>query len=324
MTDITPKRPSARVIKLAERAGETIEVTELEPDNGTFIGKTIKPDGRILEYPFVKWWRQAVAVVPATVPALFAYLREARTRNICLIRGAPANLERQRTRRQIAYRQKRGNDGFIDEPSRLIPFDLDKIKMAWRGDPEAAIRDIVEQLGEPFASTSFVWLFSATHGLVRETVVDGDKKWERWTGKISDDTVRVHLFFIADRAVDATGMRRSSEDCKSAGVTGRLGERSCRADQLHQEAALGRPPQPGPARQYPHHRQGQGQERIPRSARQSRARGEVGEGAGSRDCHPRSSRCRSGGAGHWQRRRGGGHLMSAVVDLLTDNRRPMS
>ena len=43
-----------------------------------------------------------MAQVPATIPQLFAYLREARKRNICLIRGAPANLERQRTRRQKA------------------------------------------------------------------------------------------------------------------------------------------------------------------------------------------------------------------------------
>ena len=30
------------------------------------------------------WWRQSVARVPATIPHLFAYLREARKRNICL------------------------------------------------------------------------------------------------------------------------------------------------------------------------------------------------------------------------------------------------
>ena len=116
------------------------------------------------------WWRQSVARVPATIPHLFAYLREARTRNICLIRGAPANLERQPTRRQKAGTKSggkdRGDHGFIDEPTRLFFLDVDGTpRSKWRADPEGAIRTIVAQLGEPWASTSFVWFFSATHGL---------------------------------------------------------------------------------------------------------------------------------------------------------------
>ena len=109
-----------------------------------------------------------MAHVPATIPQLFAYLREARTRNICLIRGAPANLERQPTRRQkagMARRQDRGDHGFVDEPTRLFFLDVDGMQIDWRADPERAIRTIVAQLGEPWASTSFVWFFSAKHGL---------------------------------------------------------------------------------------------------------------------------------------------------------------
>ena len=106
MTDITPKRPSARVIKLAERANEILEITELEPEprkTGVpiFIGKSIDHDGNITSYPKrVVWWRQSVARIPATPAALFAYLRGARKRNICLLRGKPANVERQPTKRQ--------------------------------------------------------------------------------------------------------------------------------------------------------------------------------------------------------------------------------
>jgi hypothetical protein len=185
---------TASVIQLAKRARETLNVTELEPYDGKFIGKHINADGSIRQYPTVTWWRQSVAVIPATVPALFAYLREARTRNICLIRGAPANLERLKTRRQRANEKDRGDHGFIDEPSKLLFLDVDGIKMKWRADPQGAIEKIVARLGEPWCSTSCVWFFSATHGLARDK--DGC-----WTGQISDDNVRVRLAFITDRAL---------------------------------------------------------------------------------------------------------------------------
>ena len=88
------------------------------------------------------------ASIPATIFALFEYLREARTRNICLIRGAPANLERQPTRRLRAFTVERGKDrgdhGFIDEPTQVVlPLDVDDIAMHWRDDPEGAIKHIV-------------------------------------------------------------------------------------------------------------------------------------------------------------------------------------
>ena len=187
------------VVSLAERAaGEIIEITELTPDSGAFIGKHINPDGSLTEYPDVMWWRQHVEHVPATVSHLFAYLREARGRNICLIRGAPANLERRSTRRQkagIYGSEDRGDHGFIDTPTKLFFLDIDGTPMAWRDDPEGAIRRIVAQLGEPWCSTSFVWFFSAKHGLARD-------KRGRWKGKISDDSVRAHLAFITSRALN--------------------------------------------------------------------------------------------------------------------------
>lgn len=200
-----------KVIQLAERAETFIEMTELEPYDGTFIGKHIDADGRITGDPKVyKWW-QRVALVPATIPWLFTYLREARTRNVCLIRGGPANLERQPTLRQRAGvygSEDRGDHGFVDAPTRLIPFDIDGARISWQADPERAVRTIVAMLGEPYASASFVWFFSASHGLEIDKQTpetpDGQKpvKLKRWTGRISDDKVRVHIIFLAERDLD--------------------------------------------------------------------------------------------------------------------------
>jgi hypothetical protein len=157
---------TAEIIELPH---EVIEITELSPYDGEFIGKRIERDGSITPYPKVKYWRQYVKRIPATTVALFDYLREARTRNICLIRGAPANLSREMTRRQLAGGD-RGDHGFLDEPTRLLFFDLDVVAIEWRADPKGAVKRIVAQLGERFASASFVWFFSASHGLETETV----------------------------------------------------------------------------------------------------------------------------------------------------------
>lgn len=205
---------TAQVIQLAKKPrtrtqflqivaeSETLSITELEPFDGKFIGKSIKLDRSVSEYPLVKWWKQSVATIPATIPALFAYLREARKRNICLIRGAPANLERAKTQRQKAgvYGSKdRGDHGFLDEPTKLFWFDVDGVQMSWRDDPEGAIENIVAQLGEPWGSTSCAWFFSATHGL-EFVKVDKDKP-KRWTGGIVDGKIRVRIGFILDRAL---------------------------------------------------------------------------------------------------------------------------
>jgi hypothetical protein len=184
-----------KVIRLAERAQEVLEITELEPNDGTFIGKRINPDGSITQYPRVTWWRQRVVRVPATIPHLFAFLREVRKRNICLIRDAPADPNCQSTRRWIARDGREG--GFIDVPTRLVPFDFDNVKISWHpDDPERAIRGILAQLGEPWASTSFVWFCSATHGLELD-------EQKRWTGNIDYSRVRVRIIFLAERALGA-------------------------------------------------------------------------------------------------------------------------
>ena len=60
--------------------------------------------------------------------------------------------------------KERGDHGFTDEPTRLFFFDIDGVETKWRADPEGAVRRIVDRLGEPFASASFVWFFSASTG----------------------------------------------------------------------------------------------------------------------------------------------------------------
>jgi hypothetical protein len=185
---------NANVVHLAERAQEVLEITELEPKNRMFVGKRINPDGSITSYSLVKLWRQRVVRVPATISHLFAYHREARKRNVILIRGAPANPTRQPTQRQKAFVDGRGDHGFIDTPTRLIVFDIDGAPISWCGDPERAVRAIVEQLGEAWAKASFMWSLSSTCGLERDAQ-------DRWTGRIIDGHLRAHIKFLADRAL---------------------------------------------------------------------------------------------------------------------------
>ena len=187
-----------KVIQLAERAQEVLEITELEPYDGVFIGKHINPDGSLTQYPKVFLWRQRVERVPATIPHLFAQLCAARERNVCLIRGAPANPDRQPTRRQkagLVGDKNRGDHGFLDTPTRLFFLDVDGVQIAWRADPEGAIKTIVGLLGEPWASTSFVWFFSAKHGLEFDD-------HNRWTGKIIDGKVYARIGFITERILN--------------------------------------------------------------------------------------------------------------------------
>jgi hypothetical protein len=216
-----------KVIALADRAQEVLEITELEPSNGAFIGKRVNYDGSLTEYPNVTWWRQSAVRVPATTPALFAYLREARKRNICLIRGAPAKAERQPTRRQKAGLyggEDRGDHGFLDTPTRLLPLDVDGERINWRADPEGAIRTLIAILGEPWASTSFVWFFTTKHGLERD-------EHKRWTGKIIDGKLYARIVFLTERALneaEAKALTSIAKACVPA-----LDQRTCLTTQLN-------------------------------------------------------------------------------------------
>jgi hypothetical protein len=177
-----------------------LNITELEPVGGRFVGKTVTPDGTIKQYSSGAWFHQRVAGIPATIPSLFKYLRDdARQRNIFLIRGAPANLERRRTRRQIAHiihgGVDRGDHGFTDQPTALFFLDFDGVAGQWQGDPEGAVKNIVARLGAPYSDTDFVWFFSSKHGLK----LDRNKAWR---GKLSDTDVRVRVAFIAARPLN--------------------------------------------------------------------------------------------------------------------------
>ena len=107
--------PSGNVIELPL---EDIAITEFSPfDENALIGKCIESCNHILPYPKVMWWTQAVAKIPATMVALEGYFREARKRNICIIRGAPIDPSLAKTLRRKTH--------FDDEPSRLLCIDID-------------------------------------------------------------------------------------------------------------------------------------------------------------------------------------------------------
>jgi hypothetical protein len=193
-----------KVIHLAERAQEILEITELTPRYNTFVGKRINLDGTIEQRPLATEWRQRVARVPATIIQFHLYLCEARKRNIILISGVPANLERPVTRKWLATDERsdaHGPHGFLDEPTYVFFMDGDGIEISWRGDPEHAVRAVVARLGEPWVSASYIWFLSATCGL--ELVADEhNKKIKCWTGKIVDGKLRLRLAFLTDRALN--------------------------------------------------------------------------------------------------------------------------
>jgi hypothetical protein len=178
---------------------EIIAITELAPEDNRFAGKRILRNNDFLPFSGAMYWYQNVARIPATTTALLDYLVEARsTRNVILIRDAPANPGRQPTRRQKAGGE-RGDHGFHDTPTRLFPVDIDKARINWRDDPEAAVRRLHAQLGGMFASAACVWHFTSSHGL--ETENRSVRK--RWTGRIADGVMHVRLLFITDRPLNS-------------------------------------------------------------------------------------------------------------------------
>ena len=95
----------------ARQMTDILKITELRPwARDKFAGKTIRAEGTISQYDKIKRWRQRVVNVPAEIPALCEYLRQAREQNVIIIRGAPANVTRQPTLRQDAYRVEQGKD----------------------------------------------------------------------------------------------------------------------------------------------------------------------------------------------------------------------
>jgi hypothetical protein len=197
-----PGESGAKPADVIELAHDRLVLTELTPTDDCFVGKQILLNGHVLPYPTkITDWNWITACIPATPIALFDYLRKLQSRNACLIRGLPiSGLAQKKVRRLKA--------NFIDEPSRLLFFDVDGAPADWRADPEAAVISIVQRLGEPWASASFVWFFSSTHGLVTEKVTVKDENSGKdtvqayWRGEIGEGTVKVRLAFILERALN--------------------------------------------------------------------------------------------------------------------------
>jgi hypothetical protein len=175
-------------------------ITELTPyyDEDGFVGKIVESHGKIKSAPRITWWRWREVTIEPTIKALFDYVSVARKKNVCLIRGTHANPKRKRTRRQIAHRDKRGDHGFVDQPSRVLWMDGDGIELPagddWITDPAGVVAGLVARMGEPWCSASYVWFFSSTHGLEFD-------KYKIWTGALTHGDIRVRLGFITTRAI---------------------------------------------------------------------------------------------------------------------------
>jgi hypothetical protein len=131
--------------------GRTTPVTELEPTDGSFIGKRILRDGSVQPYPKTKYWNQTTALVPASIGHVYEYLYEARERNICLIRGARLYAGKER-RDYKTGKLLRRNVNFEDTPTKLLFIDIDGVPVSWLADPRGAVREVVARLGEPWTA----------------------------------------------------------------------------------------------------------------------------------------------------------------------------
>ena len=138
----------------------------MSPNAGDlYAGKRIARSGEVLPYPKATWWNWATVQIPATVIALYDYLKAAQRRNAYLIRGI--------ARCELTSPARRLKENFLDTATPLLFFDIDGHPGEWQADPEAAVHRIVTQLGEPWASASYTWFFSGTHGLKIETEKTG-------------------------------------------------------------------------------------------------------------------------------------------------------
>jgi hypothetical protein len=185
-----------------------IAFTELRPADrqgrpvARHIGKTIDANGIITAAPQHTLWQHQPVHLSSIVFA-HQYLVDAQKRGVCLIRGLPAS-NKQPMRRWLAHRENRGDHGFVDGPGVVgIAMDIDGAQLDpaqdWITDPDGAVDSIVSRLPEPWSITSYVWMFTATHGLIKDP---RDKN--RWTGQVGGDTLRVRVFFLADRPIAAS------------------------------------------------------------------------------------------------------------------------
>lgn len=185
---------------------DRLSLTALRAADGARAGKTCRhqPDGRVAvikDYPGIVRWTRHTHELPADLEALTSVIGAVARAGGCLVTGEPCG---QVPLEQPARRLKHARD---DHPATLaecsaawLPVDLDKLLLKEPLDPldpEAAITELLERLGEPFMSTSCCWQLTAS---------------------ASPGTVRVscRLFFLADRPLDNAERRRWAEGLNAA------------------------------------------------------------------------------------------------------------
>jgi hypothetical protein len=202
--DASPEQPPGGAPELVVYqlgAVDVLTFTEISPnDSKLFAGKQVMRGGRIKSHPQATWWKWTTVQIPATVVALHEYLKDVQHRNAYLIRGV--------AREGLTSPARRLKENFLGEPTRLHFFDIDGHPGEWMTDPKAAVHQIVTQFGEPWASASYVWFFSGTHGMKFYDVGTGkydkhgiEETGKYWRGEIVDGKIKVRLAFILDRAV---------------------------------------------------------------------------------------------------------------------------
>jgi hypothetical protein len=189
-------RSEGRPRNLGDPAHPLVRLTELAPRHSNQVAcKVIREDGSISDYPRIGDWKWRLIDI-RDCHDLFDYIDRHQRINVCLIRGAP-----QATTPEITWRKKARDeypDGFDDQPTAWLALDIDGAPLSsgenWQHDPERAVRSVIARLGEPFRDVSMVWQFTAKHGL--------ELNEKRWTGRLTNNSLRVRLYCLLDRAID--------------------------------------------------------------------------------------------------------------------------
>lgn len=150
----------------------------------------------IADYPEgLTWWIREIHEVSLDIDALAAFINGLSQRSdCCLVTGRPCGEIPLNSRaRRIKNVHASGDLPTLEEcASPWLPLDFDDIPIQGRLDPidpEPAIAEVMAMMGEPFASSSYVWQLSAkaTPGA---------------------DRVRVRVFMLLDRHIDNDLKRR--------------------------------------------------------------------------------------------------------------------
>ena len=166
-SDLFSDRLIAAIVELPH---EILGITELSPYDGTFVGKRIQRDGSIAPYPNGYALASGGGADSGDHPGAVRLSGA----------GAEAQYLPDQGRRRPTWRgRKRG----VRKPAAIaattaLPTNRPSCcsstltaRPATGGTiRKPRVRRIVAQLGEPWASASFVWFFSAGHGLEMETV----------------------------------------------------------------------------------------------------------------------------------------------------------